>query len=252
MDHGIAVQLYTLRDFLRTPEEIAATLRRVKQLGYDAVQLSGLGPIAPQELATLLRNEGLTAAATHVSFARLQTDIQAIIDEHLCWGCQHVAIGSMPVEYRNAEGYLRFAEEANEVARTLQAAGLTFSYHNHSFEFTKYDDKLGMDLIYEHTDPALVLAEIDTFWVQHGGGDPIAWIRRMKNRMVIVHFKDMTSVDGTPTMAEVGEGNLNWPGIVQACRETGVKWYAVEQDVCRRDPFESLAISLAHMKALGL
>jgi len=70
--------------------------------------------------------------------------------------------------------------------------------------------------------------------------------------MVIVHFKDMTVVNGEPVMAEVGEGNLNWPRIIAACRETGVQWYAVEQDTCRRDPFESLGISLRNLKDMGL
>ena len=70
--------------------------------------------------------------------------------------------------------------------------------------------------------------------------------------MQVVHLKDMVILDGQPTMAEVGEGNLNWPAILQACREANVEWYAVEQDVCQRDPFESLQISYNNLRAMGL
>ena len=58
--------------------------------------------------------------------------------------------------------------------------------------------------------------------------------------------------EGAQIMAEVGEGNLNWPAILNACRESGVAWYAVEQDICQRDPFDSLAISYRNLKAWGL
>ncbi|HEY3377866.1 MAG TPA: sugar phosphate isomerase/epimerase [Armatimonadota bacterium] len=247
---GIAAQLYTLRDFLKTPADIATTMQRVKAIGYDAVQLSGLGPIEPQALATILREEGLTAAATHVSFARLCNDLPALIDEHLLWGCRNVAIGAMPDEYRNAAGYVRFAKEATEIGRKLADAGLTFSYHNHSFEFEKFDGKTGMELLYNNADPEFLLAEIDTYWVQHGGGDPAAWIEKLSGRMVIVHLKDLGIVDNTQVMAEIGVGNMNWARILPACRAAGVTWYAVEQDVCQRDPFESLTISLANLHAM--
>lgn len=243
----IAAQLYTLREFTKTPQDIATTMQRVKAMGYDGVQLSALGPIDPKELARILQGEGLAAAATHVSWDRLTNDLPALIDEHHLWGCRHVAIGGMPGEYRSGEGFVRFAKDGSAVAKKLADADLTFSYHNHSFELEKFDGKTGLELLYDNSDPAL-LAEIDTYWIQHGGGDPVDWCTRVAGRMAIVHFKDMGVFDGAQAMAEVGEGNLNWPRIIAACRKTGVEWYAVEQDVCRRDPFESLAISLRNLR----
>lgn len=252
MTSGIAAQLYTLRDFTQTPADIAATLQRVKAMGYDGVQLSALGPIAPGELAEILQREGIVAAATHVAVERLVNDLPAVIEEHHLWGCRNVAIGGLPGEYCSAEGYIAFARIATDIARKLAAANLTFSYHNHSFEFTRYDGKTGLELFYEHSDPQLVLAELDTYWVQHGGADPAEWISRLRGRMVIVHLKDMVIQDDAQTMTEVGEGNLNWPRIIKVCRDAGVQWYAVEQDVCHRDPFESMAISLRNLRAMGL
>ena len=91
-----------------------------------------------------------------------------------------------------------------------------------------------------------------------GRGDPVAWIKRLPNRMPVVHLKDMVVAYppherlGIQWMAEVGEGNMNWDGILAACKEIGVEWYAVEQDICRRDPFESLAISYRNLVRMGL
>lgn len=252
LTEGIAAQLYTLRDFLKTPSEIAVSLKRLKAVGYDAVQLSGLGPIPASELASMLEGEGLTVASTHEGTDRLLKGLPAVIDEYRLFGCRHVTIPSLPAEFRNAEGYPRFGRLASELGGKLAEAGLTLSYHNHSFEFERFQGKTGMELLFDNSDPALVKAEIDTYWVQHGGADPVAWISRMKGRMVIVHFKDMVIQEGKQVMAEVGEGNLNWPGIVQACQKAGVLWYAVEQDICQRDPFESLAISLRNLHEMGL
>ncbi|MCK9222567.1 MAG: sugar phosphate isomerase/epimerase [Limnochordia bacterium] len=249
----IAAQLYTLRDSLKTPQEIRQSLSKVREIGYEAVQLSGLGPIEPGELAKILQDYNLQVAATHVSFQRLKDEFDKVVEEHRLWGCQHVAVGSMPGEYKtDADGYKRFAQEATAIGRQLARAGLTFSYHNHSFEFEKFQGRLGLDILFEESDPEVFLAEIDTFWIQHGGGDPAAWIQKVSGRMRIVHLKDMTICDGRQAMAEVGEGNLNWPDILRACKEAGVLWYVVEQDICQRDPFESLAISLRNLKAMGL
>ncbi|MHB9024508.1 MAG: sugar phosphate isomerase/epimerase family protein [Armatimonadota bacterium] len=248
---GIAAQLFTLRDFLKTPPEIAATMKRVREIGYSAVQLSALGPIEPIELAGILEREGLKAVITHTPFGRMVDDLPGVIADHRTLQCPNVAIGGMPVEYRNREGYMEFAKVASEIARRLHDAGLTFSYHNHSFEFERFEGKSGFQILFENSDP-LVLSELDTYWVQHGGGDPAEWIDWLNGRMVVIHLKDMTISQSEQIMAEVGEGNLNWPRILDACRRTGIPWYAIEQDVCQRDPFESLAISLRNLKAMGV
>jgi len=250
-DTVIAAQMYTVREFTKTPADIAQTLAKLSQIGYRAVQLSALGPIDPAELKGLLDKEGLIAACTHVGWNRLKEDLPGVIAEHETLGCRHIAVGSLPPSFRSAEGYVQFAKEASEVARGLQDAGLTFSYHNHDFEFERFGDRTGLQILIEESDPALGF-EIDTYWVQHGGGDPAAWIRRVAGRIPIVHVKDMTMRGREVLMAEVGEGNLNWPAILEACRSANVEWYSVEQDICQRDPFESLAISLRNLKGMGL
>lgn len=250
-DSVIAAQMYTVREFTKTPKDIAETLSKLKRLGYDAVQLSALGPIDTNELAKMLQGEGLTAAATHVGWDRLKNEPEAVVEEHAILGCKHTAVGSMPGDYRSEEGIRRFAKEASEVAARLAEDGLSFSYHNHDFEFERFGGQTLMQTLIEESDPALGM-EIDTYWVQHGGGDPAQWIRKVKGRIPIVHVKDMTMRGREVLMAEVGEGNLNWPAILEACREAGVEWYCVEQDICQRDPFESLGISLRNLRGMGL
>jgi sugar phosphate isomerase/epimerase len=251
-DTVLAAQLYTLRDFLKTPDDIARTLPKVAALGYRAVQLSALGPIDPRELKQILDRAGLAVCATHTSYERLRDDLDAVVEEHQILGCKYIAIGGLPQEYRSAEGYHRFAREASEVARRMKERGLTFGYHNHSFELENFDGKTGLEILYSESDPMAFTAEIDTYWIQHGGGDPAWWIRRVAGRSPLVHLKDMVMRGREQLMAEVGEGNLNWPAILQACREAGVEWYIVEQDTCQRDPFESLGISLRNLQAMGL
>jgi sugar phosphate isomerase/epimerase len=249
----LAAQLYTVRRFTQTAEGLATSLKKVRAMGYTAVQISGIGPIPDAEVKPMLDDVGLTVCNTNVRAAWPWHDLDPIIAQHHLWKCQHVAVGSMPQEYRvSEEGFRRFAAEANEIGERLGQAGLTLSYHNHSFEFVHFGKRTGLDLIYQETDPRYLKAELDTYWIQHGGGDPAAWIRKFSNRMPVVHFKDMVICNGQPTMAEVGEGNLNWPAILQACREAEVEWYAVEQDECQRDPFESLKISYDNLKAMGL
>jgi sugar phosphate isomerase/epimerase len=249
----VAAQLYTLRDYVKTAADFAGTAKKVRALGYTAVQVSGIGPIADGDVKAALDDAGLACCITHVRTPWPWPDLDAVIAQHKLWKCPNVAIGSMPGPYRADEaGVRRFAAEANEVGRKLHEAGLTFSYHNHSFEFVRYGRRTALELLYQETDPRYLKAELDTYWVQHGGGDPAAWIRKMKNRMPVVHFKDMTVLNDQPAMAEIGEGNLNWPAILDACREANVAWCAVEQDVCQRNPFESLKISYNNLKAMGL
>lgn len=255
MTHPVlAAQLYTVRQFTQTTTDLGTTLRRVRDIGYRAVQVSGIGPISHRVVKAMTDDLGLTICITHISHESMWSHIDAVIEQHKLWNCPNVAIGSMPPAYRSEgeSGFRRFAAEASSVGEKLWQAGLTFSYHNHSFEFVRFGKRTGLDIIYEESDARYLRAEPDTYWIQHGGGDPTAWIAKLAGRIPVVHLKDMVIVDGEQVMAEVGEGNLNWPGILAACAQAAVQWYAVEQDTCRRDPFESLAISFANLRGMGL
>ncbi|MBN1286882.1 MAG: sugar phosphate isomerase/epimerase [Anaerolineae bacterium] len=248
----IGLNLYTLREFAQTAGDLADTLKKVKAAGYDYVQLSGVGPIDPKEVKTMLDGEGLGVCATHVRLDRLFNDLNAVVEEHLLWECKNAAIGGIfGPEWQSAEGYAHFAKEGGEIARRFAEHGITFSYHNHYHEFHKFGDKLGMEILAAGSEP--MGFEIDTYWVQYGGADPAAWIEKMAGRAPLVHFKDMSidkdRAEGVHIMAPVGEGNLNWPAILAACQKAGARWHIVEQDHHPNGkPFENVATSVRNMK----
>jgi sugar phosphate isomerase/epimerase len=251
----IAVQLYTLRDFTKTPADIARTFARVKKLGYDAVQCSALGPIEPAELAKILRNEGLACAATHIGMDAMRDQTQQVIDNHALWGCHWTAIGGWGWKDADAAAWKQFALDYSAIAAKFKGSGLSIGYHNHSHELVKFagSPDTALDIILKNASSD-VWFEIDTYWITHGGGDPAAWIDKVAGRIPCVHFKDMgITHERHQKMREVGEGNLNWPRIIESCRKAGVQWYIVEQDDCDgADPFECVERSLKNLKALGV
>lgn len=244
----LAAQVYTIRDFIKTAENFAASMTRVRRLGYAGVQLDlEHHPAVPAvAIRRACDDAGLAICISHFDYALFESELDAIIERQQIWDCNQTAIVAMPGRFheQGADGYRRFAAAASAIGERLAAAGITLSYHNHSFEFVRYGDQTGLDLILAESDPRYLQAEIDTYWVQHGGGDPTAWINKVAGRMAVVHYKDMAILpDNQQVFAEVGEGNLNWPAIVAATMATQVPWIVVEQDHCRRDPFESLAMS---------
>ena len=253
-DYQVGAQLYTVREFTQTVEGMRDALRKVAEIGYKAVQVSGFGPMDAKEVAAALQEYGLDCVSTHTSWDRFLNDLDAVIEEHKLWGCPHPAIGGLPKEYFSLDGLKRFARELPPIAERLAEEGMTFSYHNHNHELAWYDGKPWLELLYDAIDPRHLKVEIDTYWIQAGGGDPAAWVRRYPGRQPLLHLKDMVvTPEREQRFAEIGEGNLNWPAIMKAAESVGVEYYLVEQDRSYdRDPFESLAISYRNLKAMGL
>jgi sugar phosphate isomerase/epimerase len=252
----VGAQLYTIRQFTKTPSDLAKAYEKVAKIGYKTVQASGHGPIEAEELKKVLDDNGLTLASTHDKFPRFTEELDTLIEDHKLWGCKYPALGGLPGDMRNAEGFVKFAKMFDEIGAKLAAEGMLFCYHNHDFEFAKYGGRRGLELIMENSDPKHVSMEIDTHWVQAGGGDPAAWITKCAERgpTPVIHFKDYTmSAEGRERkFAEIGEGNLNWPAILEACRKANVEYVLVEQDTCDGDPFDSLKKSYDNLKAMGL
>jgi sugar phosphate isomerase/epimerase len=250
----VGAQLFTVREFTKTIEGVAETFRKVAKIGYTAVQISAFGPVDPKDVAKVIQDTGLKVAVTHMGWNRFLTQLDAVIEEHKMWGCTHTAVGGMPGEYFCLDGVKRFIDELTPIARKLAAEGMDFSYHNHNHELARYDGKCWLDRLYESAPPEVLKAELDTYWIQAGGGDPVAYLKKCAGREPVVHFKDMVIMPNREVrMAEIGEGNLNWPDIIKACKKGGVECALIEQDNCYgRDPFESLGISYRNLRAMGL
>lgn len=247
-------QLYTVRDHMQTIEGVAVTMKKVAAIGYTGVQVSGMGPVDTRQVAKICEDNGLVIAATHVGWDRFRKDLDGVIEQHKIWKCRHPAIGGLPAEYQNPDGLNRFLDELAPVTERLAREGMDFSYHNHAHELTLYDGKAWLQSLYERAGPRMLKAELDLYWIKHGGGDPVEWIRRCAGRQPLCHFKDMAVLPGGERrFAEVGEGVLEWPAIIEAATAAGVEWALVEQDNCYgRDPFECLATSYRNMVKMGL
>ena len=249
----VGAQLYTVRESAKTIEGIAESLAKVADTGYTEVQISGFGPADPKDVARCVEDLGLKVVSTHTGWARFLDDLDGVIEEHKMWNCTHPATGGLPGDYFSEDGVKRFLDELGPIAEKLRAEGMDFSYHNHSHELVKYGDKTWLAALYEQASPDVLKAEIDTYWIQAGGGDPAAWVRRCAGREPLLHLKDMcVGPERKQMFAEIGEGNLNWASILAAAEEGGVCHLLVEQDDCYgKDPFEALATSYANLRAMG-
>ena len=120
----------------------------------------------------------------------------------------------------------------------------------------RFGGKTWLELLYGGIEAEYLKAELDTYWIAAGGGDPAAYIRKYPNRQPLLHFKDMIIVgvaERELRFAPIGEGNLNWPAVIDAAREAKAEFVLVEQDNCYGgDPFEALATSHRNLKAMGL
>lgn len=251
---AISVQLYTVRNFLTTPAEVAASLKKIRAIGYRFVEISSLDHLPAPEVKSLLDEADLQVSGIHFDFEPLLADLDAILEQCRVLGTKNLILCMMPESYaqQGRAGFQRFIEEVIPLCEKIHAAGFALSYHNHNYEFTRFDGRPALDWIFEATAAHHLGAEIDTHWIQRGGGDPVAWIRKVAGRMNSLHLKDFTVDMWTPIFAEVGQGNLNWDEIIPAALQAGVEWFVVEQDECRRDPFDSLKLSYEFLKTFGL
>ena len=242
----IGAQLYTVRDFTQTAEDFANTIKKIADIGYECVQISGIGAnITAQEVADICKANNVEIVITHTPQGRIVNETQQVIAEHKLMGAKYIGLGWAKLHAK--EDYDAFIQEMAPVAKTIKDAGLQFMYHNHAFEFMRFDGKTGMDILADNfADTGFTL---DTFWVQAGGGDPAWWLRRLAGRIDVIHFKDFEIVNNERRMAVVMEGNLNWEAIIAAAKASGVKYAMVEQDECYgRDPFDCLKASFDNIK----
>jgi len=250
----VAIQLYTLRNECRTAADYAATLKRVRAIGYQAIQISGVGPIPVGELRSIAEGEGLAICATHEPAQGILDNPQAVVERLQALGCQHTAYPyPAGIDFRKREDLDRLIAGLDAAGAVLHAAGQTLSYHNHATEFVHFEGRPVLELIYERTNPAYLQGEPDTYWVQAGGACPVAWCKRLKGRLPLLHLKDFGVSYGengqtSSGFTEIGYGNLDFKAIIAAAEESGCQWFIVEQDTCPGDPFESITKSFNYIK----
>lgn len=241
----IGAQLFTLRNFCTNLSDFSETLKKVADIGYKTVQVSGVCPYEPEWLAAELKKNDLRCVLTHTNVA---ADPLQTAKNHDIFECQYAGLGYYDFD-GTWENYNNFLQQFTPVAQILRDNGKYFMYHNHNKEFQKLDGKHIFGRLAEDMPADLMGFTVDTFWVQYGGCDPAQWIEDLAGRVPCIHLKD---IDFDHKMMPVGEGNLNWDRIFKTAEASGTKYMLVEQDDCYdRDPFECLRSSYDFLVANG-
>ncbi len=251
---GFGAQLYTVREFTKTPADIEKTFEKVAAIGYKSVQISALGEIEAVKLAEIAKRTGLEIALSHTPPQKLRENLAQVMADHETLGCKIVGLGAMPQEYKNGEeGVKNFISDFAPIGKELAKNGFIFAYHNHAFEFVKSSGVTLMDLLLQNTEPDWFKLTADVYWLQAGGIDPVSFIRKNANRIAVLHLKDMAATyENKSEMAELGSGNLDFAAIIGAAKQADIVWYMVEQDICKGDPFDALTVSYEYIKKSGL
>lgn len=245
MNIPVAVQLYTLRE--ETNKDFAGTLEKIAEIGYKGVEFAGYGGLTASKLKNVLEKLGLKAAGSHVGLDLLKDRIDEVIDYNLEIGNKYIVCPWN--QYNSRYDYIETAGLFNKIGEKCKEEGFQFCYHNHNHEFASYNGEYGLDILYRKTDPELVMAEIDTYWVKYAGLDPAEYIKKYSGRTPLIHLKDMDNSEDR-VFTEIGNGILDFNSIINASQDSGAEWFIVEQDVCKRPAIESVKISFENLKRI--
>ncbi len=255
----LGVQLYTVRSVL--PQKPRETLDAIRAIGYQEVEATYAGMDA---MWPALQASGLKPVSIHLDSKSVTQgnpdDLDPIFEKLKKHGFEYAVFPYLPEPERGGIDVIRaFAEKLNRAGEKCRAAGMTFCYHNHAFEFATEKGATLFQVMLDHTDPKLVAFELDLFWVSVAGGDPAAMIRKLSGRVPILHLKD--KAEGTPVMykeavprtafKEVGSGVMDWPAVLRAAAAANVAHYFVEQDQTPGDPVDSLRRSFEYLSKLS-
>ena len=258
------VQSFTVREYFSNRDQCRETYRKIADIGYDSVQTWAPGFMTAAETQEMLEEFGLANCSGGADYEKLTAggaSVSEAVNNARIYKTPYVSVGTLPEQFRyTRDGMKRYAHSLNAIAAELKKEGCSLIYHHHTLEFYSFGGGVnGMDILTSETDPEGVLFTLDTHWLAASGADPVYWIRKLKGRVPIIHFKDYGIDEGAGRIeqvnrifAEVGEGNINWPPIVGACRDIGVEFVIVEQDTCKGSPFDSLRVSFENMRGLGV
>jgi sugar phosphate isomerase/epimerase len=241
----VGLQLYTVRDLMQT--DVARTLERVAEIGYQEVEFAGYFGETPQRIRQLLEAVGLSSPSTHVSLVELGPQLQRTLDVAGTIGHRYLVVPSLHPEDRGTlDDFRRVAAALNRAGEAARAHGFRVAYHNHDFELKPIGGVLPYDLLLRETDPALVCFEMDVYWMASGRADPLVYFQRHPGRFRLCHLKDM---DQGGDMADVGAGRLDFRAIIQRREQAGLRHFFVEHDH-PAEPLDSIRASHRYLREL--
>jgi sugar phosphate isomerase/epimerase len=232
----LGIQAYTFRRSF--PTSPVATLDTIKMMGFKLIEGGG-GSLPLQEFKRLCNERGISIPSTGASYEQLVQQPDSVVYRAKTFGATYVMCAWIP---HNGPFTLENAKKAvadfNTAGKILRDNGLTLCYHAHGYEFQPYENGTLLDYLVTQTDPAYVSFEMDIFWIQFGGGDPVALLNKYGNRWKLMHLKDMRKgikkdlTGGTSQENDVvlGTGELDIPAILRAAKKAGVKYYFIEDE----------------------
>ena len=234
----VGVQAYSFRNYF--PKDIPGTLDRIQAMGITEIE-GDSGRMPPEEYKKLCDARGISIPSTGASFQELAEDPMKVVNTAKALGSKYVMCAWIPHENKGnfSEADADKAIEVfNKAGKVLKDNGLTFCYHPHGYEFQPHQFGTLMDYIIQKTNANFVSFEMDVFWVQFGGGDPVSLLNKYGNRWKMLHLKDMkkgtkkdltggTSVENN---VPLGTGELDFPGILKAARKIGIAHYFIEDE----------------------
>ena len=249
----IGAQFYTVREHCKTLDDFALTLKKVADIGYKTVQISGTCPYDADWLKEQLAINDLKCVLTHIPVPKLVGETEQVIADHFTFDCPYIGLGYYSFDESKEDAtYDHFMKTFVPVAEKIRAGGKYFMYHNHDNEFKLAPGgsrQIVLEKLAEEIPADMMGFTLDTYWVQVGGGDPAQWVEKLAGRVPAIHLKDFAF---GRKMAVVGEGNINFDRVFREAEKAGTKFMLVEQDDCNgEDPIECLRRSYEYLKACG-
>ncbi|MDR1892451.1 MAG: sugar phosphate isomerase/epimerase [Oscillospiraceae bacterium] len=243
----ISVQLYSLRD--KTETDFPGVLEALGKLGYQGVEFAGYGGIPSSEMKSLLDQNGLVAAGSHVGFDLIRDNLDGVIAYNKTIDNKNIVIPW--TKFENEDEFKEVAGVINAALPKLHENDFELYYHNHSHEFQK--DSQGVYWLNRLFAACHgLLAELDVCWVKAAGLDPIQYIKEHTEIVKMLHLKNFCkSADGKIALLDIAQGEVDIAGIVAAARQLGIENFVVENDSPRGDSLEDVKVSLDYFKTLS-
>lgn len=244
MKPQIGLQLYTLRDQLT--QDFDATIRRVADMGYKGVETAFFGDkITAKEASQQFEDLGLDVIAAHCALplGEEQESTLSLLED---LQCKRAVWHGWPQDerYQTLKGVHELAELYNAANTLFQSQGILFGLHNHWWEFEPVENHLPYDVLCSLLLPDIFF-ELDTYWIQTAGKNPVAIVRDAGARAPLLHIKDGPATR-SEDMVAVGAGTLDIPAIVKASQDNA-EWLIVELDSCAGDIWQTLEQSYRYL-----
>ena len=225
---NIGLQMFSVREL--TQKDFLGTLKKIAEIGYDGVEFAGYFDTPARELKKHLFDLGIRSAGSHIGIASLKDNLDQVIEYSLEIGDPYIICPALPQEMRNSmDAYKKTAELLNKIGGKCKENNIKFGYHNHNFEFEKYEGQYGLDILFENTQPDLLFMELDTFWVEYCGLRSVDVINKYKERCSVLHIKDMKSLE-EKINTEIGNGIMDFKEITALGKKYNAEWYTIEQE----------------------